>query len=123
MNLTNNVNILQKRHIYGKYIVREWNTMGFLSISKPYNTIFKKTIISNLYADFWIISETHCRQNEMIELDSYTIYQFNRESNANNRRGSGGIAIAVNNSVLETHTLVGIFKGIDGQIEIAKQIK
>ena len=97
--------------------------MGFLSISKPYNTIFKKTVIGNLYADFWIISETHCRQNEIIELDFYTVYQFNRESNGNNRRGSGGLAIAVNNSVLETHTVIGIFKGIDGQLGLKLQNK
>ena len=105
---------LQSRHIYGKYIVREWNTMGFLSISKPYNTIFKNKIISNLYSDFWIIPETHCKENDIIELESYTVYQFNRAVNVNNRRGSGGIAIAVNNSVLETHVVMGIFKGVDG---------
>ena len=102
---------LQARHIYGKYIVREWNIMVFLSISKPYNTIFKKTIISNLYSDFWIIPETHCKENDIIELESYTVYQFNRTVNVNNRRGSGGIAIAVNNSVLETHVVIGIFQG------------
>ena len=34
------------------------------------------------------------------------------------RRGSGGIAIAINNSMLKTHTLVSVIKGIDGQISI-----
>ena len=111
-------NYLQTRHLYGKYIIREWNTNGFNSISKPYNTTFKKEVICNLYSDFWIIPETHCRDDECIEIDKFKIFQNNRKVNDNNRRGSGGIAIAVSNSVLETHSVVNISKGIDGQLAI-----
>ena len=32
------------------------------------------------------------------------------------RHGSGGIAIALHNSLLSTHIIIGTFKGIDGQL-------
>ena len=38
--------------------------------------------------------------------------------NAGARRGSGGIAIAINNSIFESHTVVSIVKGVDGQISV-----
>ena len=107
---------LQTRHTYGKYIVNEWNINGFNSISKPYNKIFKQTVIANLYSDFWILPETHCMQNDVLDLENFTIYQYNRIVSTKNRRGSGGIALAIHNSVLETHIVIGIFRGIDGQI-------
>ena len=69
-----------------------------------------------MYSDFWILPETHCRENEILEIENYTVFQVNRKVNENNRRGSGGIAIAVNNSVLETHIIEGVFRGIDGQL-------
>ena len=115
--------VLQGRHLYGKYIIKEWNINGFNSISTPYNTLFKKAIINNLYSDFWILPETHCTENETIELESFTIYQYNRVSSSKCRRGSGGIAIAINNSVLESHMVIGIFRGIDGQLGIKLQNK
>ena len=37
------------------------------------------------------------------------------------RRGSGGIAIAINNSLFETHKLVSVIKGADGQISVKLQ--
>ena len=109
-------NVLQLRHVYGKYIVNEWNLNGYKSISNPYNTLFKQTVLTSMYSDFWILPETHCLEKDKINLESYTIYQYNRIVPSKNRRGSGGIAIAVHNSVFETHILVGVFKGIDGQL-------
>ena len=111
----NNINV-RSRHVYGKYIINEWNINGFNSVSKPYNTVFKREIIGSLYSDFWILPETHCRENEILEIDNFTVFQVNRKVNDNNRRGSGGIAIIVNNSVLETHIIEGVFRGIDGQL-------
>ena len=93
---------------------------GYNSISKPYNKIFKQTVIASLYSDFWILPETHCQGNETINLNEFKVYQHNRNGNAN-RRGSGGIAIAIHNSVLETHEVIAIFRGIDGQIAIKLQ--
>ena len=79
---------------------------------------FKKDVVKSLYHDFYIFPETHCLVNETVEFDNYTIYQNNRVPHGNVTRGSGGIAIAVHNTVLESHTLLSIFKGIDGQIAI-----
>ena len=69
-----------------------------------------------MYSDIWILPETHCRENETLKLNSYKVFQVNRKVNDNNRRGSGGIAIAVNNSLLETHIIEGVFRGIEGQL-------
>ena len=69
-----------------------------------------------MYSDFWIIPETHCREKEILEIDNFTVFQVNRKVNDNNRRGSGGIAIAVNSSLLETHTIEGVYRGIEGQL-------
>ena len=76
-----------------------------------------------MYSDFWILPETHCRENELLKLDSYQVYQVNRKVNNNNRRGSGGIAIAVNDSVLETHIIIGIHRGIEGQLGLKLKCK
>ena len=47
------------------------------------------------------------------------MFQNNRPVlNAGARRGSGGIAIAINNSIFESHTVVSIMKGVDGQISV-----
>ena len=93
---------------------------GYNSISKPYNKIFKQTVIASLYSDFWILPETHCQGNETINLNEFKVYQHNRSGNGN-RRGSGGIAIAIHNSVLETHEVIAIFRGLDGQIAVKLQ--
>ena len=75
-------------------------------------------VLENIYADFWVITETHCRENDKIELDSYEVFHNNRIVLNTNRKGSGGIAIAINKSVLETHLIESIFKEFDGQIGI-----
>ena len=98
------------RHNYGKYICNSWNLNGFHSLSKPYNTQFKKMVLENIFADFWIITETHCRDNENIDLESYEVFHNNRIVLNSNRKGSGGIAVAINKSVLETHSIENIFK-------------
>ena len=112
------INYVQTRHDYGKYIINEWNLNGFHSVSKPYNKVFKQTVVGNVYSDFWILPETHCHENELIEIDNFTIYQNNRSGNSRNRRGSGGIAIAIHKTVLENHEVVAILKGIDGQLAL-----
>ena len=63
----------------------------------------------------------HCFQNEVIDLDLFTIYQNNRKVNPKNRRSSGGIAVAIPDSVLEIHIVTGGFKGIDGQLGLRTQ--
>ena len=75
-------------------------------------------VLENIFADFWIITETHCRDNENIDLESYEVFHNNRIVLNSNRKGSGGIAIAINKSVLETHSIENIFKEFDGQIGV-----
>ena len=59
---------------------------------------FKKNVVSSLYHDFYIFPETHCLVDEKVEFENYTVYHNNRAPNGNG------------------HTLLSIFKGIDGQI-------
>ena len=79
---------------------------------------FKRNIIDAFYHDFIILPETHCLPNESIEFEQYKIYQNNRVPYGHGTLGSGGIAIGIHDSVLECHTVLTVFKGIDGQIAI-----
>ena len=97
--------------------------MGFQSIRNPSNTIFKQQVISVLYHDFFILSETHCLRNEEVTLDEYKVYHNNRIPSSNVRKGSGGIAIAIHESILSCHTILSVFRGVDGQIAIKLQSK
>ena len=92
--------------------------MGFKSIRNPYNTTFKQHIVAALYHDIYIFSETHCLNNETVDFDSYTIYKNNRIPHTNVTKGSGGIAIAIHSSLLQCHTILSVFQGIDGQLAI-----
>ena len=71
-----------------------------------------------MYFDFLILPETHCLPKECLEIDNYKIYQNNRPSVGGARRGSGGIAIAIHSSVIDSHTVVSVVNGVDGQISI-----
>ena len=103
-------------------MIGEFNLNGIKSIVNPYNVYFKKYVVSSMYFDFLILPEHHCLPNESFELENYKIYQNNRPTLGGGvRRGSGGIAIAINNSVLETHTVVSVTKGVDGQISVKLQ--
>ena len=84
---------------------------------------FKQNVVAALYHDFIILPETHCLPNELIEFENHTIYQNNRVPYRNGTHGSGGIAIAIHNTVLDCHNLLSVFKGIDGQIGIKIQCK
>ena len=96
---------------------------GIKSLVNPYNELFKKYLLSCFYFDILILPEHHCLPNELFELDNYKVFQNNRPILAGgSRRGSGGIAIAINNSVFETHTLVSVIKGIDGQIHYGADV-
>ena len=70
----------------------------------PYNSLFKQNIIECLYADFWILPETHAKAEKEIQSENYVVFQHNRVDTKRNR-GSGGLAIAVNKSVLKSHRI------------------
>ena len=72
---------------------------------------FKTNVLQYINASFIILTETHCLDHQLVSIDNYTIYQQNRPVlNANARRGSGGLVIAVNNRVLRDHSVLGIYK-------------
>ena len=85
----------------------------------PYNEHFKKYLLSCFYFDVFIFLEQHCLPNEQFEIENFKIFQNNRPAKTGYaRRGSGGIAIAINVSIFETHTLASVVKGVDGQISV-----
>ena len=78
--------------------------------------------MSCFYFDVLILPEHHCLPNEQFELENFKIFQNNRPTlTGNARRGSGGIAIAINNILFDTRTLVSVVKGVDGQISVKLQ--
>ena len=97
--------------------------MGFKSLRNPYNTTFKQHVVAALYHDIYIFPETHCLNNDIVEFDNYTVYSNNRVPHANVTKGSGGIAIALHSSVLEFHTILGVYCGVDGQLAVKMQCK
>jgi hypothetical protein len=71
-----------------------------------------------MYFDFLILPEIHSLPHESIDLENYKIFQFNRPNQGNARRGSGGIAIAIHVTVLDSHVVLSVNKGLDGQLSI-----
>ena len=65
--------------------------------------------MTSIYFDILILPEHHCLPNETFEIDNIKMYQNNRPViGCGARCGSGGIAIAINNSVLDTHVVVPV---------------
>ena len=95
-----------------------WNINGFYSARNPYYMTFKLSVIKYLYFDVLVMPEHHCINDQVLKIDNYEIFQYNRKSDANLSHGSGGIAIAVHRTVLDTHIVVGTYKGMDGQLAI-----
>ena len=114
---------LPNQHIAGLYRVAEWNINGFFSKRNNDYMEFKLNVMYNVYHDFFILPETHCLPDETIEIENYTLYQNNRDPKNKKGIGSGGIAIAVHESVLASHEIISIIKGIDGQIAIKLKCK
>ena len=108
----------QTQHEYGQYVIGTWNINGFYTVRNPYYLTFKLDVIKYLYFDILVMPEHHCLNRQVIEIDNYEIFQFNRPHSANQNHGSGGIAIAVHRTLLNTHVVVGTYEGIDGQIAI-----
>ena len=49
--------------------------------------------------------------NQTIKIDNFTVFQQNRTlNNPNLKKGSGGIAIAINNDIMKYHSIVSIHK-------------
>ena len=87
-------------------------------MTNPLNHNFKLSVINSLYFDILLLPETHCLPNQVIEINNYLVHQHNRPVQGNFRRGSGGIAIAINLSVLNSHTVESVERGEDGQMSV-----
>ena len=100
-----------------EYTICEWNLNGWFTNTNPYNLVFKKNVIKYLDSDFLILPEIHCNANQKLEILNYTVFQKNRFKVGRFGRGSGGIAIAVKNDLLNFHKVLAIYQsGCDGLI-------
>ena len=65
---------------------------------------FKLNVLKCLNIEIVILCETQ----------NYTVYQHDRQPQGWGTHGSGGVAIAIKNSLLFSHEIVGIYKTFDG---------
>ena len=82
-------------------------------MTNPSNTEFKLNILNSMYFDVLVLPETHCLPNQTIALKDYKVYQHNRPNQANARKGSGGIAIALHKTLSLSHDVESVLKGED----------
>ena len=87
-------------------------------MTNPENTSFKLCLINHLYFDVLILPETHCLPSQSLNIDNYKVYQHNRPNQSNARKGSGGIAIAIHWSILNSHSVESVVKGDDEQLAV-----
>ena len=89
----------------------EWNVNGWFSDRNPYYQEFKVNVVQYLNIDIVVIPETHCMEHQIIKIDNYKIFQQNRPVvNANARKGSGGLAIAIKCSLLQNHSVESVLQ-------------
>ena len=97
-----------------RYTFGQFNVNGWFSNKNPYYTEFKLDVLKCMNVNIVILCETHCTNDQTIKIDNYTVYQHNRPTQGEVRRGSGGVAIAIKNSLLISHEILGIYKNYDG---------
>ena len=115
----NNVNTVSTNHSFdlpsakfNTYRVGAWNLNGWKSIINPENTNFRANVIKLMDLDIYLLSETHCLKDETISIEGFTIYNYNRNKISPRAiRGSGGVAIAISNKLLNNHSIVATYKG------------
>ena len=97
------------------YRIGAWNLNGWSWKTCPGNFQFKKSVVLSLDLDIYLLSETHLRENEILALEGYHVIQFNRPNISHRaKKGSGGVAIALNNRLLLTHKIEKVYKDLDG---------
>ena len=108
-----------------KYCIVNWNINGWFSNSNPDYLEFKKDVLNYINPSVILLTETHCFDNQVISIDNYLVFQQNRKViNANARRGSGGVAIAISELIMREHIILGVYKGnVDGLLGIKLQNK
>ena len=70
--------------------------------------------------DIYLLSETHCFKDQLLTIDGFKIFQFNRNKVSERAiKGSGGVAIAINERLLVNHSILTVYKGThDGILAI-----
>jgi hypothetical protein len=83
------------------------------------NSKYRETVVRNENLDLLLVTETHWTENRVIELDGYTCYNNNRSRlHRQAKKGSGGVAIYVKNSISVNHSVKVIDKEMEGIIGI-----
>ena len=90
-------------------MIGTWNINSFYSARNPDNLLFKRKAVKYMYFDILVIPEHHCLKDQKIEIDNFTIFQYNRQSGLS-KHGSGGIAIAAHNTNIDTGPAVCLYK-------------
>ena len=101
-----------------KYTVGQFNVNGWFSTRNPYYTQFKLDVLKCMNCSIVILCETHCLNDQTIKINDYTVYQHDRQPQGGGRHGSGGVAIAIKNSLLFSHEILAIHKIYDGLMGI-----
>ena len=114
-NLFNNVDCVDYET---KYNFGQFNVNGWYSSKNPYYTEFKLNVLKCMNVDIVVLCETHCINEQTINIDNYTVYQHDRNPKDGGRLDSGGVAIALKNKLFFSHKILGIYKTYDGIIGI-----
>ena len=93
------------------YKIGAWNANGWTFVTHPENVLFKKNVLKQLDLDIYLLSETHFLKNEILVIEGFKVIQFNRVNTpAKAVKGSGGVAIALNQKLLRKHKILTVFK-------------
>ena len=83
-----------------KYSIGQFNVNGWFSARNPEYMQFKLNVLKCLNVEIVILCETHCLNDQTIKIETYTVYQHDRRPLGGGRHGSGGVAMAIKNSLL-----------------------
>ena len=102
----------QNSTLKSSYRVGTWNVNGWYSFGNHSNTQFKIDLIKKVGFDVIMLTETFCRDDDVLTIPNFTVIQYNRKSVSHRaNRGSGGCAIAITNDILNNHVIVATYKG------------
>ena len=97
---------------FNSYKVGVWNANGWKSVTHQENIVFKENVVKIMDLDNYLLSETHCFKNQILSIDGFKIIQYNRSKISERAiKGSGGVAIAINNKILTNHCIVAVYRG------------
>ena len=76
---------------FNSYKVGAWNANGWKSVTHQENVVFKENVVKIMDLDNYLLSETHCFKNQILSIDGFKIFQYNRSKICERAiKGSGG---------------------------------